>query len=106
MDKKHSSFLKLRDSRNHSFRYSKFSLFQNICIVAIVTSQTINVNFNCLQIPDDVVEEVDQCNEQLRLKDGELLSILKRLATIVTDEEYMAELLAINNKVVQLSAGH
>ncbi|KAI8439810.1 hypothetical protein MSG28_013478 [Choristoneura fumiferana] len=59
-----------------------------------------------ITIPDEVVEEVDECNEQLRLKDGELLSILKRLATIVADEEYMAELLAINNKVVQLSAGH
>ncbi|XP_063386682.1 uncharacterized protein LOC134672654 [Cydia fagiglandana] len=57
------------------------------------------------KIPDEVVEEVDQCNEQLRLKDGELLSILKRLATVVTDEEYMAEVLAVNNKIVQLSAG-
>ncbi|KAM3957936.1 uncharacterized protein ACR2FA_008079 [Aphomia sociella] len=57
------------------------------------------------KIPDEVVDEVEQCNEQLRLRDGELLSVLKRLATIMADEEYMAELLDINNKIVQLSAG-
>lgn len=60
------------------------------------------INF---QIPDEVVEEVEQCNEQLHYRDGELLSILKKLATIVCDEEYMAEVLDINNLVVQLSAG-
>ncbi|KAJ2940383.1 hypothetical protein O0L34_g60 [Tuta absoluta] len=57
-------------------------------------------------IPDEVVDEVEQCCEQLRLRDGELLSILKRLATIVSDEEYMTELLDINSKIVELSAGH
>lgn len=52
------------------------------------------------------MDEVEQCNDQLRLRDGELLSILNRLATIVTDDEYMAELLEVNNRIVQLSAGH
>ncbi|CAH2093228.1 unnamed protein product [Euphydryas editha] len=56
------------------------------------------------KIPDEVVDDVEQCNDQLHLKDGELLSILKLLATIMTDEEYMTELLAINDKIVQLSA--
>ncbi|XP_053610623.1 uncharacterized protein LOC128675326 [Plodia interpunctella] len=58
------------------------------------------------KIPDAVVEEVDQCNDQLRLRDGELLSILKRLAHIMAEEEYMAELLDVNSKIVQLSAGN
>lgn len=58
------------------------------------------------KIPDEVVDEVEQCNEQLRMRDGELLSILNRLAAILTDEEYMAELLEVNNRIVQLSAGH
>lgn len=57
------------------------------------------------KIPDEVVDEVEQCNDQLRLRDGELLSILQRLATIIADDEYMAELLEVNNKIVQLSAG-
>ncbi|XP_049876406.1 uncharacterized protein LOC126374004 [Pectinophora gossypiella] len=57
------------------------------------------------KIPDEVVDEVEQCNDQLRLRDGELLSILKRLATIVSDDEYMEELLEVNNKIVQLSVG-
>lgn len=48
---------------------------------------------------------MEQCNDQLHLKDGELLSILKKLATIMADEEYMAELLGVNDKIVQLSAG-
>lgn len=61
-----------------------------------------SINF---QIPDEVVDEVEQCNDQLKLRDGELLSLLKKLATILSDEEYMAELLEINNLVVQLSAG-
>lgn len=56
------------------------------------------------KIPDELVDDVEQCNDQLRLKDGELLSILNRLATIMTDEEYMTELLEINAKIVQLSA--
>lgn len=56
-------------------------------------------------IPDEVVDEVEQCNDQLRLRDGELLSILNRLATVMADEEYMSELLDINTKIVQLSAG-
>ncbi|OWR52201.1 uncharacterized protein LOC116771170 [Danaus plexippus] len=58
------------------------------------------------KIPDEVVDEVEQCNDQLRLKDGELLCILKRLATIMADEEYMTELLDINNKITELSAGN
>ncbi|CAG9788919.1 unnamed protein product [Diatraea saccharalis] len=58
------------------------------------------------KIPDDVVEDVDQCNDQLRLRDGELLSILNRLATIMADQEYVSEVLEINDKVVQLSAGN
>ncbi|XP_075980148.1 uncharacterized protein LOC142979221 [Anticarsia gemmatalis] len=58
------------------------------------------------KIPDEVVDEVEQCNDQLRLRDGELLSILNRLATIMADEEYMTELLAVNDKIVQLSAGN
>ncbi|XP_059054883.1 uncharacterized protein LOC131848937 [Achroia grisella] len=57
------------------------------------------------KIPDEFVDEVEQCNDQLHLRDGELLSILQRLATIIADEEYMTELLDINNKIVQLSAG-
>ncbi|XP_072944769.1 uncharacterized protein [Epargyreus clarus] len=57
------------------------------------------------KIPDEVVAEVEECNEQLRMKDGELLSILNRLATVMTDEEYMTELLDINNNIVKLSAG-
>lgn len=61
--------------------------------------------FSFPQIPDEVVEEVEQCNEQLRLRDGELLSILQRLATIMSDDEYMTELLDVNQKIVQLSAG-
>lgn len=51
------------------------------------------------------MDEVEQCNDQLHLRDGELLSILNRLATIVTDDEYMPELLEVNNRIVQLSAG-
>ncbi|CAB3230498.1 unnamed protein product [Arctia plantaginis] len=58
------------------------------------------------KIPDEVVDEVEQCNDQLRLRDGELLSILNRLAHIMADEEYMTELLDINNQIVQLSAGN
>lgn len=58
-----------------------------------------------LQIPDVVVQEVEECNDQLHFRDGELLRILKRLSTILTDEEYMAELLEVNNRIVQLSAG-
>lgn len=58
------------------------------------------------KIPDEVVDEVEQCNDQLHLRDGELLFILKKLATILSDEEYMADLLEINNMVVQLSAGN
>ncbi|XP_026318409.1 uncharacterized protein LOC113229130 [Hyposmocoma kahamanoa] len=57
------------------------------------------------KIPDELVDEVEQCNDQLRLRDGELLSILNRLATIINDEEYIAELLEVNNRIVQLSAG-
>ncbi|KAJ0174457.1 hypothetical protein K1T71_009565 [Dendrolimus kikuchii] len=57
------------------------------------------------KIPDEVVDEVEQCNDQLRLRDGELLSILKRLATILADEEYMAEVLSVNKKIVDLSSG-
>lgn len=58
------------------------------------------------KIPDEVVDEVEQCNDQLRLRDGELLSILNKLATIMADEEYMVELQEINDKIVQLSAGN
>ncbi|KAH9640333.1 hypothetical protein HF086_001685 [Spodoptera exigua] len=58
------------------------------------------------EIPDEVVDEVEQCNDQLRLRDGELLSILNKLATIMSDEEYMVELMEINDKIVQLSAGN
>ncbi|WP_159189361.1 hypothetical protein, partial [Klebsiella pneumoniae] len=58
------------------------------------------------KIPDEIVEEVEQCNDQLRLRDGELLSILNKLATILADEEYMTELLEVNNQIVQLSAAH
>ncbi|CAH2044211.1 unnamed protein product, partial [Iphiclides podalirius] len=58
------------------------------------------------KIPDEVVCEVEQCNEQLRLRDGELLSVLKKLATIMADQEYMTELLQINDRIVQLSAGN
>ncbi|CAG4942703.1 unnamed protein product [Parnassius apollo] len=58
------------------------------------------------KIPDEVVSEVEQCNEQLRLRDGELLSTLKRLATIMADQEYMTELLEVNDRIVQLSAGN
>ncbi|VVC94557.1 uncharacterized protein LOC126973901 [Leptidea sinapis] len=58
------------------------------------------------KIPEELVNEVEQCNEQLRLRDGELLSTLNKLATIMADEEYVKELLAINSKVVELSAGH
>ncbi|XP_023944717.2 uncharacterized protein LOC112050645 [Bicyclus anynana] len=57
------------------------------------------------KIPDEVVNDVEECNDQLRLRDGELLSLLKKLATIMSDEEFMDELLEINDKVVQLSAG-
>ncbi|XP_034834882.1 uncharacterized protein [Maniola hyperantus] len=57
------------------------------------------------KIPDEVVDEVEQCNDQMRLRDGELLSMLKKLATIMTDKEFMEELLEINDRVVQLSAG-
>lgn len=53
-----------------------------------------------------MVDDVEQCNDQLRLRDGELLSILKRLATIMADEEYMSELVEINKEIVQLSAGN
>ncbi|XP_063829666.1 uncharacterized protein LOC135078988 isoform X1 [Ostrinia nubilalis] len=56
------------------------------------------------KIPDEVVDEVEQCNDQLHLRDGELLSILNRLANIMADQEYVAEHLEINEKVVQLSA--
>lgn len=52
-----------------------------------------------------MVDEVEQCNDQLHLKDGELLRILKKLANIMDDAEYMAELLEVNDKIVQLSAG-
>ncbi|XP_037972992.2 uncharacterized protein LOC119693476 [Plutella xylostella] len=55
------------------------------------------------KIPDEVVDEVEQCNDQLKLRDGELLSTLKKLATIMADQEYMEEILAINAKVVELS---
>lgn len=58
------------------------------------------------KIPDEVVEEVEQCNEQLRLRDGELLSILNRLANVMADAEFMAEVLAVNEKIVELSAAH
>ncbi|XP_013148051.1 PREDICTED: uncharacterized protein LOC106110697 [Papilio polytes] len=58
------------------------------------------------KIPDEVVDEVEQCNDQLRLRDGELLSVLKKLATIMADQEYMAELLQVNDRIVQLSAGN
>ena len=57
------------------------------------------------KIPDNVVDDVEQCNDQMHLRDGELLSILNRLATILADQEYVAEVLEINDKVVQLSAG-
>ncbi|CAH4029877.1 unnamed protein product [Pieris brassicae] len=57
------------------------------------------------KIPDELVDEVEQCNEQLRMRDGELLSILKKLASIMSDQEYMKELLEINGKIVHLSAG-
>ncbi|RVE48013.1 hypothetical protein evm_007325 [Chilo suppressalis] len=58
------------------------------------------------KIPDNVVDDVEQCNDQLHLRDGELLSILNRLATIMADQEYVTEVLDINDKVVQLSAGN
>ncbi|XP_041982309.1 uncharacterized protein LOC121735532 [Aricia agestis] len=58
------------------------------------------------KIPDEVVDEVEQCNDQLHLRDGELLSILKKLATIMADEEYMSELQDVNQKIVELSAGN
>ena len=57
------------------------------------------------KIPDNVVEEVEQCNEQLHFRDGELLRILNRLAKIMADNEYLTELLDVNAKIVQLSAG-
>ncbi|XP_039756090.1 uncharacterized protein LOC120630854 [Pararge aegeria] len=57
------------------------------------------------KIPEEVVDDVEECNDQLRLRDGELLSVLKKLATIMTDEEFVAEMLEINDRVVQLSAG-
>lgn len=53
-----------------------------------------------------MVDEVEQCNDQLHLRDGELLSVLKKLATIMADQEYMAELLQVNDRIVQLSAGN
>ncbi|GBP08937.1 hypothetical protein EVAR_78311_1 [Eumeta japonica] len=58
------------------------------------------------KIPDEVVDEVEQCNDQLRLRDGELLSLLNKLAQIMADQEYMAEVLQVNNEIVQLSAGN
>lgn len=78
-------------------------IFQRQKILNTVNSITnLTVPF---QIPDEVVDEVEQCNDQLRLRDGELLAILKKLATIMTDEEFVTELLDINDRVVQLSAG-
>ncbi|XP_052746845.1 uncharacterized protein LOC112050436 [Bicyclus anynana] len=56
-------------------------------------------------VSDELAGALAQCGEQLRLRDGELLALVGRLATVVADREFLAELLEINERIVQLAAG-
>ncbi|GBP08927.1 hypothetical protein EVAR_78305_1 [Eumeta japonica] len=56
-----------------------------------------------IQVPETVVEEIEQCNTQMNYKTGELQSIICRLAHVVSDESFIDQLLAINDDICRLT---
>jgi hypothetical protein len=56
------------------------------------------------EIAASTIELVEQCAEQLRMTTQELLSLLLKLAHMLTDTSFMKQLLEINEKINDIAA--
>lgn len=62
--------------------------------------------FSYLQIPENVMNHLRKLSPQLRMKLSSLIDMLKTLAEIVTDGNFIKQSLAINDVIAVLSAAN
>lgn len=55
------------------------------------------------QIPESLSEEVELCNAQMNYKDGELMKIIRKVATVMSNQPFIEQMLEINDDICRLS---
>ena len=56
-----------------------------------------------LQINEDTIEKITNCNEQLKMPEGKLINTLQSCAELLRDDHYVRETLAIDNIINVMS---
>ncbi|XP_060804979.1 uncharacterized protein LOC106138810 [Amyelois transitella] len=54
-------------------------------------------------IPDPIKEEIELCNAQMNYKEGELRTIICQLAKVLSNQEFIDQMLEINDDICRLS---
>ncbi|XP_077294383.1 uncharacterized protein LOC143916951 [Arctopsyche grandis] len=55
-------------------------------------------------VPNIVLEQIVMCNSQMNYEDGELLSLIVKIAETMADTSFISQILSINNEICTLSA--
>lgn len=56
------------------------------------------------QIPDNVMEHIEQLAPQLEFTTEELVDLLKSIAGVVLDQDFITQVLNINDTINEMSA--
>lgn len=85
----------------------KFAVFKDVSKVNLkekTFSNFLNLNFLSSQIPETVMNHLKKLSPQLRVELTALIKMLKTLADIVTDTDFVKQSLAINDVITVISA--
>ncbi|XP_039763114.1 uncharacterized protein LOC120635968 [Pararge aegeria] len=63
----------------------------------------VEVFLNLAEIPENVVQDVKECNEQLNMEEGMLMSILNELAVIMSNRNFVSDMLDLNELIRELT---
>ncbi|XP_045500775.1 uncharacterized protein LOC123698237, partial [Colias croceus] len=53
-------------------------------------------------IPNTILEEVELCNNQMNYKEGELLTVICKLARVLADQSFIDQVLEINDEICRM----
>lgn len=75
-------------------------------LVNLMNSLLVNYNFffHFLQIPEAMMNHLVNLSAQIRLSKSDLCDLLKSLNNIMSDRDFIKQLLAINDHITVMSA--
>lgn len=62
----------------------------------------LTASFLCLQIPEEILDEIQLCNNKMNYKEGELLSIIGKLSQVMADQAFIDQMLEINEDICRM----